>query len=103
MNRYDFDDAEFDELLQLTNDFVDGSAFFNAFIFLPDCVSNMLQTEVSNETMDAVEISKYKCVPNIRAYIYMLKSIWIETKTITNYVMHTPCQSVMSIVFRTPS
>ena len=24
----------------------------------------------------------------------MLKSIWIETKTITNYVMHTPCQSV---------
>ena len=88
MNRYDFDDAEFDELLQLTNDFVDGSAFFNAFIFLPDCVSNMLQTEVSNETMDAVEISKYKCVPNIRAYIYIYVKKYLNRNQNNNKLRH---------------
>ena len=88
MNRYDFDDAEFDELLQLTNDFVDGSAFFNAFIFLPDCVSNMLQTEVSNETMDAVEISKYKCVPKIRAYIYIYVKKYLNRNQNNNKLRH---------------
>jgi len=57
MNRYDFDDPEFDELLQLTNDFVEGSVLFNPFIFLPERLSNALQTEVSNATMDVLDIS----------------------------------------------
>jgi len=39
----------------MTNDIVDGNAFFNINIFLPDCVSNVLQTEVSS---DAFETSK---------------------------------------------
>jgi len=48
MNRYDFDDAEFDELLQMTNDIVEGGGggAFNIFIFIPEQVAEKFQTEV---------------------------------------------------------
>ena len=62
INKYDFDDAEFDELLQLTNDFVDGSVFFNPFMFFPDRLAKALQSEVM-QSMDTLDISKPYSVP----------------------------------------
>jgi len=46
MNRYDFDDEEFDRLLQMTNDFVEGTGFLNVFVFMPDILAKALQGEV---------------------------------------------------------
>ena len=46
LDRYDFDDPEFDELLQMTNDIVEGGGSLNIFIFMPEQLAEKLQTKV---------------------------------------------------------